>query len=157
MWTPISGRVVGIFTAPAASTPVVRRDRVIARPGIGLDGDRYALGTGHWSGDRKVSRDLTMIEAEVVESLARSLGIPLDAGALRRNIVTRGIRLNDLVGVRFRIGSVLVQGTTLCEPCDYLARLVHQPILPRLLHRGGLRVDVVSVGEIADGADVSLA
>ena len=152
----ITGRIVGIFTAEAIGMPMVRRDRVIARPGVGLEGDRYATGTGYWSADRKVSRDLTMIEAEVIDSVIEQLGLPVDAGAFRRNIVTRDIRLNDLVGVRFRVGSILAQGTKLCEPCEYLARLLQLDILPRLVHRGGLRVDVLGAGEIAEGAEICL-
>jgi MOSC domain-containing protein YiiM len=148
------GYVVSIFTAPSAAAAVVRRDRVMARPGVGLDGDRYATGQGYWSADRRVSRDLTLIEAEVVDSVVADLSAPIDAGAFRRNIVTRGVRLNELVGVRFRIGPVIVLGTRLCEPCEYLARLVHAGLLPPLVHRGGLRADVLTAGEIAEGAHV---
>lgn len=135
---------------------VVRRGRVVARPGFGLDGDRYATGNGYWSADPKVSRDLTMIETEAVESVIQNLAIPLDAGAFRRNVVTRDIRLNELVGVRFRIGSVLALGTKLCEPCEYLARLLHADVLRLLAHRGGLRVDVLTEGEITEGAEICL-
>lgn len=150
------GRVEDIFTAPAEALPVVRRKRVLARPGIGLDGDRYAAGTGHWSGERKVSRDLTLIEAEVIEALSAEIGMAIDPGELRRNVVTRGIRLNDLVGVRFRVGDVVAEGTRLCEPCTHLQRVTGKPILRPLVHRGGLRANVLSVGEIAVGASIDL-
>ena len=152
----MDGRVEAIFTAPAEALPVVRRERVMARPGIGLDGDRYTTGTGFWSGDTKVSRDLTLIEAEVVDDLERDLGAPVDAGALRRNVVTRGIRLNELVGVRFRVGGVLAEGTSLCEPCVHLERVVGRPLLRPLVHRGGLRATVLTVGEIARGDTIAV-
>lgn len=150
------GHVEAIFTASAAGAAPVPRARVIATPGHGLDGDRYAAGIGHWSPDKNVGRDLTLIEAEVIDSLRNELGLAIDAGALRRNVITRGVRLNDLVGVRFRIGSVLVQGTRLCEPCARLVRLVGAPILEPMVHRGGLRVDVLSSGELAEGMGVYL-
>src|SRR5215471_1150267 len=154
MLSTISGHVEAIFTASAAGAPLVRRARVLASPGVGLQGDRYAAGIGHWSPDKRAGRDLTLIEAEVIESLRNELGLALDAGALRRNVVTRGVRLNDLVGVRFRIGPLLVYGTRLCEPCEYLVQLVGAPILAPLVHRGGLRVDVLTGGELVEGAGI---
>ena len=144
----MNGRVEAIYTAPSEALPVVWRDRVYARPGIGLDGDRYANGTGYWSGDNKVSRDLTLIEAEVIEKVCRQLGEPLETGTFRRNIVSHGVRLNDLVGKRFGIGNVVLEGTSLCEPCAYLERVVGRPILGRLVHQGGLRANILTMGEI---------
>jgi MOSC domain-containing protein YiiM len=150
------GWVEAIFTAPAEALPVVRRARVVAQPGVGLDCDRYANGTGYWSGDKKVSRDLTLVEAEIIEAVNNEMGLSIDTGALRRNVVTRGIRLNDLVGARFRVGNVLAEGTSLCEPCDHLARIVDKPILRPLIHRAGLRANVLSVGDIVEGARIDL-
>ena len=152
----MAARVEGIFTAPAEALPAIPRARVLARPGLGLDGDRYAAGTGYWSGDRKVSRDLTLIEAEVIEGLSEEIGTAIGPGELRRNVVTRGVRLNDLVGVRFRIGEVVLEGTGLCEPCVHLQHVTGKPILRPLLHRGGLRANVLSVGEIAAGDAIDL-
>jgi MOSC domain-containing protein YiiM len=128
-----------------------RRRRVHAIPGVGIEGDRYATGKGHWSHDPGVNRDLTLIEAEVVESLQTELGIALDPGQARRNLTTRGIRLNELVGRRFLIGSVLCEGTRLCEPCEYLAGLIAKPVLRPLVHRGGLRAMIVGEGYIEVG------
>jgi ADP-ribose pyrophosphatase YjhB (NUDIX family) len=144
----VKGRVEAIYTAPSEALPLVRRDQTYARPGMGLDGDRYASGTGYWSGDNKVSRDLTLIEAEVIDRVCRQLGEPLEAGAFRRNLVSRGVRLNELVGKRFGIGNVVVEGTSLCEPCAHLERLVGRPILRQLVHQGGLRANILTMGEI---------
>jgi ADP-ribose pyrophosphatase YjhB (NUDIX family) len=149
-------RIEAIYTAPAEALPVTRRSRVRATPGAGLDGDRYALGTGYWSADHKVSRDVTLIEAETVEALAVGLGTALDGGVLRRNVVTRGVRLDDLVGARFRIGDVVVEGTGLCEPCVHLERVVGRPILRPLVHRGGLRANILTPGEIVEGDPILL-
>src|SRR5207302_11133948 len=98
-------------------------------------------------------RALTLIEAEAVESLAR-LGIVLRPGEARRNVTTRGIALNELVGRRFRLGGALCLGTRLCEPCTYPQELVGKPVLDPLAHRGGLRADVLEGGEIRVGDEV---
>jgi MOSC domain-containing protein YiiM len=129
--------------------------RIRARVGSGLEGDRYALGLGYYSHDRRVRRDLTLIEAEVLEDLA-ALGIRLAPGEARRNVTTRGIRLNELVGRRFRIGAIELSGSRLCEPCAYLAALVGQPLVDPLVHRGGLRADVLVDGHIAIGDAIVL-
>ena len=146
-----SGRVMEILVAPE---PVrlpqqVARVRVLA--GRGLEGDRYAAGIGTWS-DYPVRTGiaLTLIEAEVLESVG------LTGAAARRNLVTRGVRLNDLVGKRFRVGEVECYGDRRCEPCAHLERLTR--LSPRVLaHRGGLRADVLSDGEIAVGDAVVVA
>ena len=101
----MNGRIEAIYTAPAEALPVIRRTQVHARPSVGLDGDRYTLGTGFWSRDHKVSRDVTLIEAEVIEALRDERGGLFDHGSFRRNIVTRGVRLTELIGKRFRIES----------------------------------------------------
>jgi MOSC domain-containing protein YiiM len=149
-------RVEALFTSPGEGLAMRRRTRALSIPGVGLDGDRYATGNGYWSGDTKVSRDLTLIEAEAIEEVAAEIGSGLTFEDLRRNIVTRDVRLNDLVGKRFWIGSVLVEGTSLCEPCAHLARLARQPILRPFVHRGGLRANILTVGDIEAGAPIVL-
>lgn len=129
-------------------------DRARAVAGVGLAGDRYALRAGHYSSDPKVTRDLTLIEAEEIEALAAGSGIELAPGETRRNVTTRGIRLNELVGRRFRIGAVECEGMRLCEPCQYLTDLLGKPVLTPLVHRAGLRARILTGGEIALGDEV---
>ena len=148
------GTVESIHIAPAAGAPMLPVSQVRAVAGVGLEGDRYAAGTGHYSGDAKVDRDLTLIEAEEIEALADRAGIVLAAGETRRNVTTRGIRLNELVGRRFRVGGVLCEGTRLCEPCQYLTELLGKPVLEPLVHRAGLRARILTDGEIALGDEV---
>ncbi|HET9458303.1 MAG TPA: MOSC domain-containing protein [Candidatus Limnocylindrales bacterium] len=150
----VPARVVSIHTAPTEGAPMVARERVTARAGVGLDGDRYAAGTGHWSPDPRTDRELTLIEAEVLEDLATTDEIRLAPGETRRNVTTRGIRLNDLVGRRFRVGAVDCEGTRLCEPCQYLTDQLGKPILRPLVHRAGLRARILTDGEIAIGDEV---
>jgi MOSC domain-containing protein YiiM len=146
-------RVEHIHIAASAGAPVQAVDAVYAIPGVGLDGDRYAYGRGHYQDDR-VSRDLTLIEAEAIEMLAREHGIELAPGETRRNLTTRGIDLKALVGRRFRVGEILCQGTRLCDPCRYLADLTGKPLLRPLVHRGGLRADILCQGLIRRGDSV---
>ena len=151
-WT---GTVVAIHIAPGRGEPMLGLDRVRAIAGVGLEGDRYAAQTGHWSPNTGVDRDITLIEAEVIEDLAATDGIRLDPGDSRRNVTTRGIRLNELVGRRFRVGDAICEGTRLCEPCQYLTDLLGKPVLKPLVHRAGLRARIVEGGEIAVGAEVA--
>ena len=146
-----TGMVEAIHLAPAGSEPMRAVERVRAIAGVGLEGDRYATGNGHWSADLKVDRQVTLVEAEEIEALAASSGIDLVPCETRRNVTTRGIRLNELVGRRFRIGPIECEGTRLCEPCQYLTDLVEKPILEPLVHRAGLRARILTDGEIAVG------
>jgi MOSC domain-containing protein YiiM len=106
----------------------------------GVVGDRYAN-----------SRDLTLIEAEALEGLRADTGIELSPAEVRRQVLTRGIRLNDLVGERFTVGEVVCVGQELCEPCNHLQGLTYPGVLRGLVHRAGLRADIVSGGRIAVG------
>jgi MOSC domain-containing protein YiiM len=150
------GVVEAIHIASAAGAPTRPLEVVRARAGIGLDGDRYAAAEGHYA-DTRVSRDLTLIEAETIEALKRDHGIELAPGETRRNITTRGVPLNDLLGRRFWVGDVLCEGTRLCEPCQYLADLTGEPLLRPLVHRGGLRADILEGGVIRQGDHVCAA
>jgi MOSC domain-containing protein YiiM len=126
-----------------------------ARAGHGFDGDRYAAGAGTFTprAGRRPGYDLTLMAAEVLEEMAAA-GQALDFAGTRRNVLTRGIDVNALVGRRFRIGDVLCEGRRLCEPCVHLDRLSGPGILRPLIHRGGLRADVLTDGEIRLGAPV---
>lgn len=149
---PAVGLVVAVYTAPRAGEPVVERERVRARAGRGLEGDRYLRGTGHWSDHRW--HHLTLVEAEVVEALARE-GHRVEPGQLRRNVVTRGVRLEVLVGGAFEIGDVRLEGLRPCEPCRYLEELLDEPGLKAALRgRGGLRARILEGGVLAPGAPI---
>jgi hypothetical protein len=154
-----TGRVEAIHIAGAKGQPPRAAERVAALAGMGLDGDRYATGSGTFSlppdrvaPDRRgTGRDLTLIEAEEVERLAHDVGIALSPGETRRNITTRGIRLNELVGRRFRVGGAVCEGIRLCEPCTYLEGMTGKPIREPLRHRAGLRADILESGSITVG------
>jgi MOSC domain-containing protein YiiM len=148
------GRVERIHVAIGEGEPMQALERVRVLAGVGLEGDRYASGRGHFSAMPGTGRAVTLIEAEVLDLLRDRLGIALQPGEARRNLTTRGIGLNALVGRRFRIGSVLCEGRRLCEPCAYLDGVVRKPLLEPLSRRGGLRADVLEGGEIRIGDEV---
>jgi GNAT superfamily N-acetyltransferase len=147
--------VVQILTAAAPDAPMNSCASARAVPGRGLEGDRYFLGAGTFSPTpQKPDFELTLIESEAVEDFARASGLPFTVAHARRNLVTRGVALNDLVGKEFLVGSVRLRGVRLCEPCHYLARTTWPEVLRGLVHRGGLRAQIVSGGEIQVGAPI---
>lgn len=141
------GMVAAILLAPNAEEPLARVDEAGALAGRGLAGDRYAAGRGTFSAPGR-GYELTLVEADVLEE------IELSWDQARRNVVTRGIALNGLVGRRFRIGSVECVGRRLAEPCAHLERLVRPGLLRPLVHRGGLRADIVKGGVIRLGDEI---
>lgn len=144
------GTVAGILIAPRAEAPLVRTDAAVALPGRGLAGDRYAKGDGTFSGPGR-GYELTLVEAEVLDE------IQLSWEDARRNIVTTGISLNALVGERFHIGRVECVGRRLAEPCAHLEELTRPGLLRPLVHRGGLRADILSAGTISIGDEIASA
>lgn len=116
----------------------------------GLRGDRYERGAGTFSDPNGRGYDLTLVEAEALEELAER-GVDLVPAEARRNLVTRGVALDDLIGERFRVGDVECFGQRRCEPCAHLERLTRPGVLRGLVYRGGLRADVLSDGRIQTG------
>lgn len=141
------GSVAGLFVAPEAEAPLVSVDSVAAVAGRGLGGDRYAAGRGTFSGPGR-GYQLTLVEAETLDDL----GLPW--ASARRNVVTRGASLNPLVGRRFHIGGVECIGRRLAEPCAHLEKLSGPGLLRPLVHRGGLRADILAGGTIRLGDEV---
>jgi MOSC domain-containing protein YiiM len=148
------GWVEVVAIADRAEAPMQQIATARAIPGRGLEGDRYASSVGTFTprSGHGVGYDLTLIEAEVLDELTLTDGHRLGYAEARRNIVTRGIDLNTLVGQRFRVGDVECIGRRLCEPCAHLERLTHSGVLRKLIHRGGLRADILTAGNITVGA-----
>jgi MOSC domain-containing protein YiiM len=149
-----SGVVEAIYLWASKRDDAREVERAQAIAGRGLEGDRYFRGEGDGTfyEPDKTGQDLTLIEAEAIEGLARDTGIELAPGEARRNVVTRGIALNDLVGKRFLVGEAECVGARLCEPCSHLERSTSPGVLKGLANRGGLRADIVRGGGIAVGA-----
>lgn len=151
MW---QGTVESIHIASHAAEPTFSVVEIRALPGKGLEGDRYATQQGTFS-KPKPDHELTLIEAESIEAASRDYQVQLTPGEARRNLVTRGVPLNHLIGKEFKIGEVMVRGIRLSEPCDHLQKLTGKPVIKSLLHRGGLRAQILSEGIIRVGAPIS--
>ena len=149
-----TGTIEFIYIAPKATAPTVSLTEVMAVPGVGLEGDRYALRQGTFF-KPEPDYELTLIEAEAIEALKRDYNVELAPGEARRNLVTRGIALNHLVGRDFQIGAVKAHGIRLCEPCDHLQRLTGRQLIKGLRHRGGLRAQILTQGAIRVGDSLS--
>jgi MOSC domain-containing protein YiiM len=148
---PTQALVVSLHIAAQAAAPMQSVATVIAVAGRGLEGDRYFEQTGTYSTHPGSGREITLIESEAVAALAREYDIQLPPGLARRNIVTRAVALNHLVGKTFVIGAVVLRGMRLCEPCLHMEKLAAKGAAHGLIHRGGLRAEIVSGGEIRVG------
>jgi len=144
------GTVVLINIAPSAEAAMVPVQEARAVPGKGLEGDRYSFRQGTFYKPQP-DRELTLIEVEAIEAMKGELNVDYGLSDSRRNVVTRGVPLNHLVGKEFWIGEVKVRGLRLCEPCSHLQKLSHEKVLPGLVHRGGLRAQILTEGMIQVG------
>lgn len=152
-----TGVVTGIYITDGAGQPMRGVDEVAAVAGAGLDADRYLRGTGFYSARPREDggREVTFIAEEAVAAAADEAGVVFEPHESRRNIVTRGIDLNELVGLRVRVGSAAFDVVDLCTPCAHLEEVTGKPVMRALLNRGGLRTrihqpGVVQVGDVLD-------
>jgi len=148
------GRVVGVYLAGAAGQAMRSVQSAVAVAGQGLVGDRYQAGTGQWCYDRRLYDDVTLIASEALDAAGAEHGVHLHTGAARRNVETRGVDLQALVGRTFQIGEVVLRGNRACEPCRYLDRVTGQPAKAALAGRGGLRATVITGGAVRVGDPV---
>ena len=147
-----AGSVIGIFVTPEHGEVPAAVERVRALAGKGLEGNRYFFA----GGDAPDGRALTLIASEALAAFEEETSVGVSAAETRRNVLTRGIDVNALVGKRFRVGDVECRGVELCEPCTHLQSLTRPEVLKGLVHRGGLNADIMSDGEIAVGDPVTL-
>jgi MOSC domain-containing protein YiiM len=146
------GEVVEINISPTHEQLPAPVESVRAVPGRGLEGDRYFVADGNPEPD---GEDITLVATEALEALEREHEITLSPAETRRNVATRGIDLNTLVGRRFRIGELECEGRELCEPCNHLQGLTQPGVLKGLVHRGGLRAAILLEGRIAVGDPIA--
>jgi len=147
----LTGTVHSIYITAQFSEPTYSVKEVHAIPNLGLEGDRYFGEAGIGQKRTGTGRDITLIEIEAIEALQREESIQLSPGDARRNIVTLGIPLNHLVDKEFQVGEVRLRGVRLCEPCQHLVSLTQPRVLPGLVHRGGLRAEILTDGYIRTG------
>jgi len=143
------GRVEAIHVAPVKGELPRAVDRIEAHAGKGLAGNRY-----YFEGGAPAGNALTLIAEEALRAFTEETGIPLSAAESRRNVLTRGIDLNALVGKRFRVGDVECVGVELCEPCTHLESMTRPGVIKGMVHRAGLNADILTDGEISVGDPV---
>jgi MOSC domain-containing protein YiiM len=149
--TGFEGRVFAIYIGACKAMALHAVDAVEAVPGKGIVGDRYFLQQGTFTKPGSPDREVTLIELEAIEALERECQIKLEPSQARRNLVTRGVPLNHLVGREFHVGDVLLRGLRLCEPCGHLEGLTVKGIKEGLCHRGGLRAQILRGGLVRTG------
>ena len=152
------GSLIDLLVADVAGGEIDSRKSIVVEAGKGIVGDRYFHGKGRFSETLKGLPDVevTLIEIEEIGALNNMVGWALDGASFRRNIVTRGVRLNDLVGKEFSIGAVRLRGLRLCEPCAHLAQVLGNEIMQHMVHKAGLRARFLSSGEIHISDTVSV-
>lgn len=145
----IGGKVISLFTASNGAEDMTQTDYFFCLAGKGIEGDRYAKGTGTFSKKPEPGRQLTIIESEGLEMLKHLPDLICSPHQYRRNIVSRGIRLNSLVGRKLSIGEVSIKVHRLCQPCSYLEGMLNKPGLKSALWgKGGIRCEILSDGKI---------
>ena len=146
------GSLLGIYIAPEAGSSLVEVEQIRAVPGKGLEGDRYFKGAGslsRWAGSH---REVTLIAAEDLAAISSTLKYTIAAPQTRRNLLTRGVPLQQLIKKEFWVGEVKLKGVRLCQPCKYLARLLEEPdLISSMVHKGGLRASIENEGVIQRG------
>ena len=154
----MTGKVVSIVTTAEAGAPLQSVPEAHLESRKGLVGDRYYRRSGTFSEKLKDGADweVTLIESEEIQRFNDSQGLSLPQGSFRRNIITSGVRLNDLVGHRFRVGSAVLEGVRLCEPCAHLGKQIGLAVVKGMAHRAGLRARIVTGSIIRPGDDVEV-
>ncbi len=155
--THMPGEVIAIHITSAASEPMQALDTARAFAGEGLAGDRYRNGVGFYSQTPTDpgARELTLIAEEALAEITAETGLEIPLHEHRRNITTRGIDVDALLGQQFRIGDVICEGVRACPPCNHLDELTGKPLLKPLARRGGLRARIVTGGELRVGDHIA--
>lgn len=156
MTTATTARIDGIFVSPASGATMQPRTEVHAYAGQGLEGDRFRQPEGWDTGD---GRQMTLVARESLVDIEAETGISIPAGKSRRNIITDGVQLNELVGRRFTLGDVVCEGVEVCQPCAKMGEVLNEDkakVVKALVHRSGLRARILSGGTIHTGDIITI-
>ncbi len=152
MW---KGKLVSIFISAESGEDMQEISTVEAVAGRGLKGDRFFVEETTDQSQHDPSREITLIEIETFQAVENEYGIKFSPAESRRNLITCGVPLNHLVGKEFIVGQVHLRGLRLCEPCAHLASMTQKEVLPALIHRGGLRAQIIRGGRITVGDTIN--
>lgn len=151
-----SGILEHIHITPAKSQPMQALDEATLVAGKGIEGDRYFLGTGTYSIKPGEDRQVTLIEAEMLGRVAADNSHEITMNEHRRNLTVRGVPLQHLVGLRFRVGKVVLEGVRINQPCKYLNLILKRDVYMALWNRSGLNCKVIKGETIRPGDAVEM-
>ena len=147
-----TGTVVALFTVDRMSAPMKKMEQLNALAGLGIEGDRYLLGTGTYSKKPEPGRQVTLIKSEILDWLKKEFDITVKPEECRRNVVTRDVEINELIGTEFFVGEVRLRAHRITQPCIYLENLLSQPGLYQALwDNGGISCEIMTDGVIKEG------
>ena len=143
--------ITGIYIARISGGPMTGHQRVSLKAGKGIEGDRYFSSSGRSLSSYRGIPDfeVTLVESEVIHTFNKKYGFSFHESAFRRNLITTGVRLNELEGASFKVNGTELFGVRLCEPCASLQRRLAVKILPELNGKGGLRARVLDSGIVS--------
>ena len=147
----MSGKIVKLLISKDPKSAMLNVNQIVLEAGKGIFGDRYYNQEGTFSnkGEIEPDRDVTLIEIEKIDALNKEHNLDITAEDFRRNIVVSNCDLNSLVGKEFQIGEVVLKGLRLCEPCKYLSnKLDNEKVLSQMVHKAGLRAQIIKGGSI---------
>ena len=146
--TKWSGKVIGLHKTPRSFLPMKNFKTLQLITGVGIEGDRHATGEAFHSDRPEEGRQITLFEEETLEALFRDHNIILKPEDHRRNVTTRDVPLNHLVGKKFKIGNVILEGTRLSTPCRHIEQITGLELFNQLMNRAGLNAKIVVGGKI---------
>ena len=147
-----TGTVVALFTVDRMSAPMKKMEQLNALAGLGIEGDRYLLGAGTYSKKPEPGRQVTLIKSEILDWLKKEFDITVKPEECRRNVVTRDVEINELIGTEFFVGEVRLRAHRITQPCIYLENLLSQPGLYQALwDNGGISCEIMTDGVIKEG------
>ena len=147
----MSGKIAKLLISKDTQSDMLNVNQIVLEIGKGIFGDRYYNQEGTFSnkGEIEPDRDVTLIEIEKIDALNKENDLNITAEDFRRNIVVSNCDLNSLVGKEFQIGEVVLKGLRLCEPCKYLSnKLDNEQVLSQMVHKAGLRAQIIKGGSI---------
>lgn len=151
------GRIEKILICKNAGDELSPKENVVLVQGRGIEGDRYFFKNGTFSEalEAKGDFEVTLIELENIEAFNMVSNLDYSPGEFRRNLVTSGIRLNELVGKDFTVGNLTLHGVRLCEPCAHLASVLGKSVMEHMLHKAGLRAVIKESGNVSVGSNIA--
>ncbi len=153
-----TGSVVALFIVDRRSAPMKQVQQLNALAGRGIEGDRYFMGTGTYSKKPEPGRQVTLIKSEILESLRDEFDITVKPEESRRNVLTQGVEINELIGTEFFVGPVRLRAHRITQPCLHLEKLLDQPgLYQRLWDNGGISCEILSDGIIKPGDIITTA